>query len=180
MNLSFAAGRIDPGTVGIMRGTLGPNGTDETVTVTFSGRTDSGMIYRAVTLREGGQCAVLTLNFSCAITLEPGQAAALEIYLYADALNAPGIARQQFTTTTNLTAQANSQTSSIPVGLLNESATLASTFSTFPIATFPGALIPLLALLLLALAATETEKRRRRTLPSDTKPSATNPPRSES
>ncbi|WP_121687471.1 Ig-like domain-containing protein [Mycetocola lacteus] len=180
MDLSFAASRIDPGTVGVMRGTLGPNRVDEAVTVRFSGRTDSGMIYRAVTLRDDGRCAVLTLTFSCTITLEPGQSAAVEIYLYADALNAPDIARQQFTTTTNLTAQANSQTSTIPVGLQNESAALASTFSTFPIATFPGALIPLLALLLLALAATETEKRRRRPRPSDSKPTATNPPRSES
>ncbi|MGG7465208.1 hypothetical protein [Plantibacter sp. YIM 135347] len=181
MDFTFAASRIDPGTVGVMRGTLGANASAQTVDVTLTGRVGSGMIYRSVALRDGGSCTVLTTTFSCTITLAPGQSAELELRLYADALNAPDTARQQLVATSSLAAQSNAMTSTITVGGTNESAALAASFSTFPITTFPGAFGPLLALLLLALAATETEKQRRRRAAAATRPSPTapEPPRSE-
>lgn len=184
MNFTFAATRIEPGTVGVMRGTLGANASAQTVEVVLSGRVGSGMIYRSVALLDGGVCAALTTTFSCTITLAPGQSAQLELRLYADALNAPDTARQQLVATSSLAAQSNAMTSTIAVGGTNESAALAATFSTFPITTFPittfpGAFAPLLALLLLALAATETEKQRRRRTAAP-RPAPTAPdPRSE-
>lgn len=181
MSFTFAASRIDPGTVGVMRGTLGANASAQTVDVVLSGRVGSGMAYRSVSLRDGGVCTVLTTTFSCTITLAPGQSAELELRLYADALNAPDTARQQLVATSSLAAQSNAMTSTITVGGTNESAALAASFSTFPITTFPGAFGPLLALLLLALAATETEKQRRRRAAAASRPSPTapEPPRSE-
>lgn len=181
MSFTFAASRIGPGTVGVMRGTFGPNASAQTVDVVLSGRVGSGMVYRTVSLRDSGVCTVLTTTFSCTITLAPGQSAELELRLYADALNAPGTARQQLVATSSLAAQSNAMTSTITVGGTNESAALAASFSSFPITTFPGAFGPLLALLLLALAATETEKQRRRRAAAASRPSPTAPesPRSE-
>ncbi len=79
MNLRFAAARITPGTVAAMRGTLGPNVSEQDVTVTFTGRVGKGMIYRTVAVsindRPGDPCEVLTSEFSCIVTLLPGESA---------------------------------------------------------------------------------------------------------
>ncbi|WAA65625.1 hypothetical protein [Microbacterium oxydans] len=159
LNIRFPGASVVPGTVSAMRGTIGPSTADEAVTITFSGTVDKGMIYRTVRVEPGGECAVLTTTFSCTITLLPGETADVKIRLYADALNAPERVRQQLVVNSSEREQANAATSTIEVAGGGEAAT--ASFLTLDMASFPGAFLPLLALLLFALAATVTEQARR-------------------
>lgn len=156
-SLTLASGVLVPGQVASMVGTLGPNASDESITVTVSGTVNRGFIYRSVDSDPAGECQVSTTTFTCTITLPPGARAVLQVRLLADALNAPAYARQQLAVSTSDSAVPNVSTQTTPVkgptqvGLL--SAAITST---------PGSFVILLALLLFALAATETEKRVRR------------------
>ncbi|WP_167131060.1 DUF11 domain-containing protein [Paramicrobacterium chengjingii] len=162
VSLSLGAANIQPGTVATMRGTLGPNGADESVTVQLGSTINKGMIYRAATLETGGVCMVSTLAFACTIDLEPGESAELTVRVFADALNAPDIARQQITVDSSQESQNNSITVTTNVRSHNEAEEFADSITTFDITEFPGAFLPLLALMLYALAATAVERKRRR------------------
>lgn len=161
MSLRFPGVEIAAGTVSAMRGTIGPNTTEESVTLTFTGTVNKGMIYRSVIVDPDGECEVLTTTFNCTVTLAPGESANVEIRLYADPLNAPATARQQLTLGSSEPDQANSATSTINIANRAGEEAAEASFLTLDMTSFPGAFLPLLALLLFALAATETERRRR-------------------
>ena len=171
MNLRFAAGRLLPGTVAAMRGTVGPNTSAESVTIVLAGRMGPGMIYRSAQALVGDgadpqRCVVQTRSFSCTIVLLPGQSATVEVRVLADPLNAPAIARQQVSVSSSDPNQDNAVTVSTDVTRTSDTESWAATLTTFNVTTFPGAFLPLLALLMFALAATVAEaERRRRTAP---------------
>lgn len=175
MDLGFAPARIAPGTASTMRGTIGPNASEHSVTITLTGRVGQGMIYRAVGVLIDGEpiaepCLVETRSFSCTFTLDPGATARVDIRLYADPLNAPDIATQQIEAASSLGGQGNAVTISIDVARNRDTDSWAASLTTFDITTFPGAFLPLLAMLLLALAATAAEAERRH---SASRPSTT-------
>jgi hypothetical protein len=156
LTLRLAQQRIPPGTVAALRGTVGPNRTDQTVPLTVSGTMDRGMAYRSV-LVDGEPCTTSTLTFSCTISLPPGESAELELRVFADALNAPATARQRLSLVAPDNELDNAATITSAVTDLNETTSLAA-----DVRSFPGSLIVLLALFLFALAATQAERRTRR------------------
>lgn len=160
LDLKLRAPRIAPGTAATLRGTLGPNDSPTSVTVTLTGAVGKGMAYRMVDVAPDGECTVTASTFSCAAVLEPGATASVTIRLYADALNAPQTAIQQLRVASDVDGQANASTVSIDVGGSGETGSLASTISTFNITTFPGAFVILLAMLLYALAAAVARRGR--------------------
>jgi hypothetical protein len=163
MDLRFGAQRILPGTAADMRGTLGPNASGATVAITFTGRMSPGMVYRDVSVQVGDEtvdCTVTTTTFSCLIPLDPGQRADVAIRVFADAVNAPDTAVQQIQVASNRAAQANAMTVTTAVAKgETEASQLADQITTFNVTEFPGAMVPLLAMLLFALAATVTGRR---------------------
>jgi hypothetical protein len=162
VDLRLNASRIVPGTAATMRGTLGPNASDEEVSVQLNGSVSKGMFYREVIVEPGGICTVTTLAFVCTVVLQPGDSAAVSIRLYADALNAPDIARQQITVSSSLSSQDNALSLSTDVNRTGETDALATAVTAFDMSRFPGAFLPLLALMLFALAATVAEAKSRR------------------
>ncbi|THG34164.1 hypothetical protein E6C70_10130 [Glaciibacter flavus] len=154
-----------------MRGTVGPNTSAESVTIVLAGRMGPGMIYRSAQALVGDgadpqRCVVQTRSFSCTIVLLPGQSATVEVRVLADPLNAPAIARQQVSVSSSDPNQDNAVTVSTDVTRTSDTESWAATLTTFNVTTFPGAFLPLLALLMFALAATVAEaERRRRTAP---------------
>ncbi|MFZ6991477.1 Ig-like domain-containing protein [Curtobacterium sp. RRHDQ66] len=178
MDLRFGTQRIMPGTVADMRGTLGPNGSGATVAITFSARMSTGMVYRNVDVavdEEPVDCSVATTTFSCLIPLDPGKQADVAIRVFADAVNAPDTAVQQIQVASNRSSQANAMTVTTAVAKgETEASQLADQITTFNVTEFPGAMVPLLAMLLFALAATVAG--RRSTGGSPTAPVATGPP----
>lgn len=155
-SLTLASGPLIPGQVSSFVGSLGPNASSAPVTVTFAGSVTRGFTYRSVDSDPAGTCEVSTLQFSCSITLQPGQRAVLQVRLLTDALNAPDYARQQLTTSTSDSSAPNLMTLATRVAGPRQVDLLSAA-----ITSTPGSFIVLLALLLFALAATETEKRRR-------------------
>jgi len=163
MNLRFGTQRIIPGTAADMRGTLGPNASGGTVAITFEARISTGMVYRNVDVEVGDQpldCTVATTSFSCMIPLDPGQQADVDVRVYADPVNAPDTAVQQISLASNRASQANAITVTTAVAKgETEASQLADQISTFNVTEFPGAMVPLLAMLLFALAATVAGRR---------------------
>ncbi|MFJ3379876.1 hypothetical protein ACIPJ2_05670 [Curtobacterium sp. NPDC090217] len=178
MDLRFGTQRIMPGTAADMRGTLGPNASGATVAITFSARMSTGMVYRNVDVEVDEQpvdCSVATTTFSCLIPLDPGEQADVAIRVFADAVNAPDTAVQQIQVASNRSSQANAMTVTTAVAKgETEASQLADQSTTFNVTEFPGAMVPLLAMLLFALAATVAG--RRATGGSPTAPVATGPP----
>ncbi|SBN62104.1 Ig-like domain (group 3) [Curtobacterium sp. 9128] len=178
MDLRFGTQRIMPGTAADMRGTLGPNASGATVAITFSARMSTGMVYRNVDVEVDEQpvdCSVATTTFSCLIPLDPGEQADVAIRVFADAVNAPDTAVQQIQVASNRSSQANAMTVTTAVAKgETEASQLADQITTFNVTEFPGAMVPLLAMLLFALAATVAG--RRATGGSPTAPVATGPP----
>lgn len=124
--------------------------------MTFTGSVTRGFIYRSVDSDPAGTCEISTLQFSCTITLQPGQRAVLQVRLLTDALNPPEYARQQLTTSASDSPVPNLMTLATRVAGPRQVDLLSAS-----ITSTPGSFVVLLALLLFALAATETEKRRR-------------------
>lgn len=170
LDLRFPAVRLVPGMVSAMRGSIGPNTGSERSILTFTGTVSKGTSYRSIIVDPGGDCAVRTTTFDCTVTLEPGTSATVEIRLYADSLNAPATVRQQLVLDSADARQSNAVTTSIDVARANESQALASAITRFDMSSFPGAFLPLLALLIYALAAgvAEAERRRRLHHPTNT------------
>lgn len=164
LDLRFPAARLIPGMVSAMRGSIGPNTGPEPSILTFTGTLSKGTSYRSIVVDPGGDCAVRTTTFSCTVTLEPGASATVEIRLHADSLNAPATVRQQLVLDSADARQSNAVTTSIDVARANESQALASAITRFDMTSFPGAFLPLLALLIYALAAVVAESERRRRL----------------
>lgn len=158
VDIRFQSALISRGMVSTMRGTLGPNMAADPVSFTITGTVNKGMIYRSIHLDPGANCALSPTSFSCTLTLNPGESATIEIRLYADTLNAPPVARQQLKVDSPDPDQANAVTSAVSVS--GDNAERASLL-TLDIATFPGAFLPLLALLLFALAAWTHERTNR-------------------
>lgn len=163
MNLRFGTQRIIPGTAADMRGTLGPNASGATVAITFQARMSTGMVYRNVNVEVDDQpldCTVATTSFSCMIPLDPGQQADVDVRVYADPVNAPDTAVQQISLASNRASQANAITVTTAVAKgETEASQLADQITTFNVTEFPGAMVPLLAMLLFALAATVAGRR---------------------
>jgi len=163
MDLRFGTQRILPGTAADMRGTLGPNGSGATVAITFQARMSTGMVYRNVDVEVDDQpldCTVATTSFSCMIPLDPGQQADVDVRVYADPVNAPDTAVQQISLASNRASQANAITVTTAVAKgETEASQLADQITTFNVTEFPGAMVPLLAMLLFALAATVAGRR---------------------
>jgi hypothetical protein len=163
MNLRFGTQRIVPGTASDMRGTLGPNASGATVAITFQARMSTGMVYRNVNVEVDDQpldCTVATTSFSCMIPLDPGQQADVDVRVYADPVNAPDTAVQQISLASNRASQANAITVTTAVAKgETEASQLADQITTFNVTEFPGAMVPLLAMLLFALAATVAGRR---------------------
>ncbi len=163
MNLRFGTQRIIPGTAADMRGTLGPNASGATVAITFQARMSTGMVYRNVNVEVDDQpldCTVATTSFSCMIPLDPGQQADVDVRVYADPVNAPDTAVQQISLASNRASQANAITVTTAVAKGGtEASQLADQITTFNVTEFPGAMVPLLAMLLFALAATVAGRR---------------------
>ncbi|MFJ3033853.1 Ig-like domain-containing protein [Curtobacterium pusillum] len=163
MNLRFGTQRIIPGTAADMRGTLGPNASGATVAITFEARMSTGMVYRNVNVEVDDQpldCTVATTSFSCMIPLDPGQQADVDVRVYADPVNAPDTAVQQISLASNRSSQANAITVTTAVAKgETEASQLADQITTFNVTEFPGAMVPLLAMLLFALAATVAGRR---------------------
>ncbi|SDQ24629.1 hypothetical protein SAMN02800687_1030 [Curtobacterium sp. UNCCL20] len=163
MAFRFGAQRIVPGTAADMRGTLGPNTSGATVVITFQARMSTGMVYRDVAVVVDGErlaCTVATTTFSCMIPLDPGQQADVDVRVYADPLNAPDTAVQQISLDSNRSSQANAMTVTTAAAKgATEASQLADQITTFSVTEFPGAMVPLLAMLLFALAATVAGRR---------------------
>ncbi|MDP4334424.1 hypothetical protein Q7F20_13675 [Curtobacterium sp. A7_M15] len=163
MNLRFGTQRIVPGTAADMRGTLGPNASGATVAITFEARITPGMVYRNVNIEVDDSpldCAVATSSFSCMIPLDPGQQADVDVRVYADPVNAPDTAVQQISLASNRASQSNAMTVTTVVAKgATEASELADQITTFNATEFPGAMVPLLAMLLFALAATGVGRR---------------------
>jgi hypothetical protein len=163
MDLRFGTQRILPGTAADMRGTLGPNASGATVAITFQARMSTGMVYRNVDVEVDDQpldCTVATTSFSCMIPLDPGQQADVDVRVYADPVNAPDTAVQQISLASNRASQANAITVTTAVAKgATEASQLADQITTFNVTEFPGAMVPLLAMLLFALAATVAGRR---------------------
>ncbi len=170
LDLRFPAARLDPGTVSAMRGSIGPNTGPLPSLLTFTGTVSKGTSYRSIIIDPGGDCAVHTTAFSCTVTLEPGASATVEIRLHADPLNAPATVRQQLMLDSDDPRQSNAVTTSIDLARGNESQALAAAITRLDMSSFPGAFLPLLALLIYALAAgvAESERRRRPYHPTNT------------
>lgn len=182
--LRFSAPRIVPGTAVDMRGTLGPNASSSTTLLTFTSRMSTGMVYRSVVVSVDGTpvaCMVATTTFSCVVALAPGEEADVAIRVFADAVNAPGTAVQQVSVTADRSAQSNALTVTTPVARDgSEAARLADQISTFQITEFPGAMVPLLAMLLFALAAAVAARPRgTEPDPTDPAPTTSRPPGGE-
>jgi len=163
MDLRFGTQRIVPGTAADMRGTLGPNASGATVAITFEARITTGMIYRNVNVEVDDSpldCTVATSSFSCMIPLDPGQQADVDVRVYADPVNAPDTAVQQISLASNRASQSNAMTVTTAVAKgETEASQLADQITTFNATEFPGAMVPLLAMLLFALAATVVGRR---------------------
>lgn len=155
------AGRSVPvGTVGTLRGTIGPSASAVPVTITVTGALDKGMSYRSVILDPAGRCTLGRATFRCEVGLQPGQTAEIAIRVASDALNAPAAARHRLgASIAGAAGGADSTVSTtLPIAVGTEADDVARQVS-----TAPGGFLPLLALLLFALAATVAERRRGRT-----------------
>lgn len=163
VDMRFGTQRIVPGTAADMRGTLGPNASGAAVVIDFSGRMSPGMVYRDVHVEVEGEplaCEVGTTTFTCSIPLDPGQQADVTVRVYADAVNAPDTAVQQLAVASDRQAQANAVTVTTAVAEgTTEAAELADQITTFNVTEFPGAMVPLLAMILFALAAAVATRR---------------------
>lgn len=163
MDFRFGTQRIMPGTAADMRGTLGPNASGATVAITFQARMSTGMVYRDVAVEVDDQpldCTVATTSFSCLIPLDPGQQADVDVRVYADPVNAPDTAVQQISLASTRASQGNAMTVTTAVAKgETEASQLADQITTFNVTEFPGAMVPLLAMLLFALAATVVGRR---------------------
>lgn len=164
IDLRFGGPRITPGTAGDLRGTLGPNTSNQEVVLTVQGRITPGMVYRSVVVTVGDRvvtCTVATSSFTCEVPLGPGESADVAVRVFADGLAAPDTAVQQLTVDSDLAGQANTATLTTPVATTGtEASRLADQITTFTVTEFPGAMLPLLAMLLFALAATVAGRRR--------------------
>ncbi len=163
MDLRFGTQRIVPGTAADMRGTLGPNASGATVAITFEAQITTGMVYRNVNVEVDDSpldCTVATSSFSCMIPLDPGQQADVDVRVYADPVNAPDTAVQQISLASNRASQSNAMTVTTAVAKgETEASQLADQITSFNATEFPGAMVPLLAMLLFALAATVVGRR---------------------
>ena len=158
LSLRLAAAELTPGTVSTMRGTIGPNTTDEPVSVTVAGSTVKGVTYRSAELGPAGDCTVSGQSFQCAADLAPEAEAELQVRLYIDPLNAPSTVRQQITLGSDLPGQRNAMTTTAAVKAPPDAA--AAELLRLDMSSFPGAFVPLLGMLLFAVAAVAADRRR--------------------
>ncbi|MFF2453267.1 Ig-like domain-containing protein, partial [Isoptericola sp. NPDC058082] len=171
-DVQMRAGEIRRGEVGRFDATLGPNPTDETVTLTLTGRVGPGFVYRSVQVDPEAPCDVARSTFSCTIAFEPGASAQVTIRLLADSLTAPELARQQLAVAVGDAAGAGSG----PGGAVSATTAALATSTTVTtrvaddeptdtqalaaaITDQPGSFLILLTLLLYALAATVAQRR---------------------
>ncbi|WP_264028928.1 Ig-like domain-containing protein [Cellulosimicrobium sp. SH8] len=169
MNVAMRAGAIRRGEVGRFDTTLGPNPTDEAVTLTLTGQVNRGFLYRSVQVDPEAACDVARVTFSCDVVLDPGTSAQVTIRLLADALTAPSTARQQLSVAAAGVgdggsgggsggaadlANTTTVTTSVEDGTLTDTQQLAAA-----ITDQPGAFLVILTLLLYALAATVAQRR---------------------
>lgn len=104
--------------------------------------------------------AVATSSFSCQVVLDDGDSADVAVRVFADAVNAPDTAVQQISIASNRASQANAMTVTTAVAKgRTEASELADQITTFNVTEFPGAMVPLLAMLLFALAASVAGRR---------------------
>lgn len=164
-HLSFGAATIEPGTVSALRGLMGPNASSRVEQISLQGRVNQGVVYRTVRvsgISDPGDCSVQTREFSCSFTLKPGETAALEIRLFADALNAPQNVIQQLSIADS-SGGTNAQTVTASVAAPGSSDTDDWIDAlVLDMSSMPAAFVPLLAMMLLALAATTAERRQNR------------------
>lgn len=156
VHIRFDAYSITPGEAAMLRGIIGPSDADTAEALLISGSLNRGLRYRSVSTTSKGQCTVSTRNFSCTVELQPGQHAQLTIRFVADKLNAPASAQQRVTVASSDSSRNNSTTTTVPIDTAGSEAAVLSG----QISSFPGTVLPLLALFMLALAATVTERRQ--------------------
>lgn len=140
------------GQAAVLTGSIGPAG--EQLRLEVRGRLTPGLRYSDVWLSPAGDCIVRTLDFSCGLTLGPGDAGQLRVVLSPDAFAAPALGRQQLSVTTG-----EGDTSELTSTVAVEDADAATAAKTSE-ASHAAELVPLLALLMLALAAHVNERRR--------------------
>lgn len=139
---------------------------DQAVDIALSGRVNQGMVYRLVRIlvddRDTDSCVTQAREFACAVTLQPGERAQIEVRLFADALNSPDQAVQQLSLNTGDGSGDNASTVTTAIashGGETDTDEWTSAF-TLDMSTLDGAFLPLTAMMLLALAATVAERRR--------------------
>ena len=166
MSLSLAGGDLRPGTVATLRGTIGPIAGDEAVDISLAGRVNQGLVYRLVRIlvddEDTDSCVTQTREFSCSVTLQPGERAELEVRLFTDLLNAPDRAIQQLSLNTGDGLGDNASTVTTAIASRGGESDTEEWISAFTLdmSTLDGAFLPLTAMMLLALAATVAERRR--------------------
>ncbi|GAB6940127.1 Ig-like domain-containing protein [Isoptericola variabilis] len=167
-DVQMRAGEIRRGEVGRFDATLGPNPTDETVTLTLSGQVGKGFVYRSVRVDPEAPCDVARATFSCTVTLAPGESAQVTIRLLADALTAPELARQQLAVAAGGPGSGEGGTSEAAAALATSTTVTTRVADDEPtdtqalaaaITDQPGSFLVLLTLLLYALAATVAQRR---------------------
>ncbi|WP_114559841.1 hypothetical protein [Desertihabitans aurantiacus] len=164
VSLTTASVDVVPGTASRMSGRIGPNPSDETVTVTVDGHLTGGVRYRGVSLLEGGgRCSVDGDHFQCRVELGPAEEATLAIAFLADAAARSDHAVQRLHVSGDGNGAGdgpgavNAVTSVLDLtgGAPTDTETLARKVS-----EFPGSFVVVLALFLFALAATLAERGR--------------------
>ncbi|MFJ4225436.1 hypothetical protein [Microbacterium sp. NPDC089695] len=105
-------------------------------------------------------CVTQTREFTCTLTLQPGERAEVEVRLFADALNAPDQATQQLTLDTGDGSGDNARTVTTAIASHSSDTDEWIEAFTLDMSTLQGAFLPLTAMLLLALAASAAERRR--------------------
>lgn len=159
MSLRLASGRLSPGQVSTLRGEIGPHRSEHPVRIALASRLSTGFAYRSARVLVDGieqhRCQVERYEFVCDFVLLPDVRFVLEVRVFTDASDPSAPAVQRVRMTADGVDQRLTVTNEV-----DEVRDPASTFAAFS-GVFPGAFLPLLALLLLALAATVAERRRR-------------------
>ncbi|RCK69885.1 hypothetical protein DT076_07570 [Desertihabitans brevis] len=166
MPVSLTAGSVDvvPGTAAQMSGRIGPNPSDEIVTVTVDGHVTGGVRYREVTvLAGGGRCTVAEDRFQCQVELGPAEETTFAITFLADAAahSDQGVHR--------LHVRGDGRGAGDGPGTVNAVTSVLDLTADAPtdtevlareVSEFPGSVVVVLALFLFALAATLAERGR--------------------
>ncbi|MVA74554.1 hypothetical protein GC722_00670 [Auraticoccus sp. F435] len=161
VSLSAASLELVPGAGSRLTGRVGPNPSDEAVTVTVEGLLGRGVRYRAVTLAEEGGCSVTATRFRCRAELAPQQGATLTVHLLADAASPSPRAVHRLLVSGEGAATGPGAVNAVTsvLDLTSDTPSDTDTLST-QVSDVPGPLVVVLALFLFALAATVAERGR--------------------